>query len=85
MEWKELPIEIQNLILERQYEQVGIRNARIFKDNICAGAESDGFTWEHTIEGHDFWEDILDSYHGKVDGFYEKYPETSIQVNEYIF
>ena len=76
MEWRDLPKDIQNLMLERQFEQTGHKDPTVFEDDITMGTDDGGgFTWEHTIEGHQFWEDILDPYSGKIDGFYEKYPK----------
>ena len=69
--WDELPSDIQGKMLERQYEQIGIRNEEIFIKFIKAGSSSDGFNWKSSEEGHDFWEIILN--HGNIDHFYTKY------------
>ena len=71
--WNELPPEIQEKMLERQFEQTGKRDASVFCCETSAGAFQNGFTWDSTIEGDDFWDDII--LGGDFNIFYEKYPK----------
>ena len=65
--WKELPKEIQDKMLERQFKQKGVSDPRDFKLNIYGG-----FDWSDTPEGMDFWFRVL-----RVDlgHFYTLYPK----------
>lgn len=71
--WDELPLDIQNKMLERQYEQTGKRDEKIFIEHIKAGALSYGFTWDIAKEGHNFWANILT--HKDINHFYTIYPK----------
>jgi len=68
--WDDLPVEIQNRILECQEEQGHLKNPDVFKKEIGAGLTKKGFVWKHTVEGSDFWFDIL--HLGMFNVFYEK-------------
>ena len=66
---RELPIEIQEIVFQKQQEQGNEPNAELeleFCKKEC------NFNWDQTIEGYDFWEDINDGY---FDDFYKKYPK----------
>lgn len=76
MKWEDLPIEIQEKMLERQVEQGNPRDPEVFKDCISYGQSNKGFTWEATPEGHRFWEDIL--LRGDISTFYTKYPKSKL-------
>lgn len=73
MEWKELPKEIQEKMLYYQEKQIGKENESVFIAQLSAGKPEGGFTWEKTVEGHDFWKNIL--IHGNFKSFYEMYPK----------
>ena len=78
MTWKELPVEIQEKMLEEQVKQGNEGNENIFIYDLCSGKSSKGFTWGQTLEGDEFWKQIL--VKGKISIFYEKYPiKTLIQ------
>jgi len=71
VEFKDLPKEIQERMLDEQVRQGNPRNAKVFEEDIEAGVLRGGFTWEKSVEGLDFWlEIILD---GDFAAFYEKY------------
>ena len=72
IEWDDLPIRIQNRILECQEEQGNLRNPKFFRNDSKQG----GFIWMDTKEGHDFWSKILNG--GKFKEFYDLYPEKDI-------
>ena len=74
--WNDLPLEIQNRMLEHQEKQGYLKNPDVFKKETGAGLTKKGFVWGHTIEGHDFWFDIL--HHGKFNIFYKIYPKKDV-------
>jgi hypothetical protein len=75
IQFKDLPVEIQECMLDEQVRQGNPRNAKVFEEYTMAGIRGGGFSWSCTVEGYAFWEKII------VDGdfavFYEKYPKTS--------
>lgn len=70
------PPEVVELMLQRQFEQTGKRDISVFEANRQAGKSSNGFTWEDTIEGHHFWEDVIEDKN--FDVFFKKYPKQSL-------
>lgn len=72
-EIKDFPVEVVELMLQRQFEQTGKRNVSVFEENNKAGLNINGFTWTYTIEGHNFWNDVIDGK--KFDVFFKKYPK----------
>lgn len=80
--WNELPVEIQEKMLERQEEQTGKRDTSVFEKNIQAYDSIGGFTWNDTIEGVIFWGDVI--FCEKLDVFYGKYPKYPDLKNEII-
>ena len=69
------PREIVERMLEYQVEQDNQRNISVFERDKNADKRQGGFTWENTLEGHDFWDRIL--LYGKLDTFFNKYTKTS--------
>ena len=69
------PREIVERMLECQVEQGNPKDISVFEEDKYAGQSRKGFTWENTLEGHDFWARIL--IYGKLDAFFIKYPKTS--------
>lgn len=69
------PDEIINKILEKQVEQGNPKNINVFEDYVSSYKETKGFNWGETIEGHNFWEKIID---GDFNVFFEKYPKQKI-------
>jgi hypothetical protein len=68
------PKEIVQKMVERQVEQ---GNEPDIKKLLCDKRRG-GFNWRDTIEGHDFWRNIIKNYNFYV--FYEKYPKTETKV-----
>ena len=54
MEWKDLPKEIQNRMLDCQVEQGNPRDVSVFEKNVYSG-----FIWCCTKEGFEYWDKIL--------------------------
>jgi len=71
VKWQELPLEIQNKMLERQYDQNRIKDEKIFIASINSGTSSFGFNWANSPEGHKFWEQIIK--YGDIEHFYTIY------------
>ena|SRR5690554_4893683 len=74
IEFKDLPVEIQDRMLDEQENQGNKRDAEVFEEEIAAGADGGGFTWEKSVEGTDFWRRII--MYGNFAVFYEKYPKS---------
>lgn len=70
--FKELPVEIQELMLTRQVEQGNKRDESVFERYIRANKKEGGFNWVYTPENFDYWEKILDD--GDISHFYTMYP-----------
>jgi len=66
---KDLPIEIQEIVFQKQQGQGNEPNAEL---QLSLDKKECNFNWDQTIEGYDFWEDINDGY---FDDFYKKYPK----------
>ena len=73
--FKDLPIEIQQRMLDEQEKQGNPRNANVFERDITAVLSEGGFFWGGSMEGFDFWEEII--LKGNLAIFYEKYPKAS--------
>lgn len=69
----DFPPEIVELMLQRQFEQTGKRDVSLFEKNKTLGKGAGGFNWGDTIEGRDFWDDVIEDK--KFDVFYKKYPK----------
>ena len=69
--FKNFPKEITDLISERIKEQGGTGN---LDDMITPNADTSrgGFMWSHTIEGRNFWQDVI--IEKDFDLFFKKYP-----------
>lgn len=72
-EIKDFPIEVVQKMVERQYEQTGKCNVKIFQLYKRTDNVDGGFLWRNTIEGYEFWRTIID--HNNFDVFFEKYPK----------
>jgi hypothetical protein len=71
--WETLPIEIKVKMLEYQLEQTGNNDEVVFKNCIHNDESFGGFSWSKTIDGCDFWQDVL--YNSNFKLFFEKYPK----------
>jgi hypothetical protein len=69
----DFPPEIVEMMLQRQFEQVGKRDVSVFEGMRDCGKSDDGFTWDESPEGHYFWEMVISDK--KFDVFFEKYPK----------
>ena len=81
MTWDDLPIEIQNKMLEHQEKQGNLRNPDVFKKALPANKDDGGFDWPLTEMS---WYKIL--IRGEFDEFYKQYPkfDLSQKINEII-
>lgn len=75
---KNFPIEVVEKMLEKQYKQTGERNIILFQEYRCSDTQRGGFSWYDTIEGLDFWENVI--RYKKFDVFFERYPKLSKKV-----
>lgn len=66
--FKDLPIEIQQRMLDEQERQGYPRNAEEFEESVAGG-----FIWRESLEGSAFWKKIL--LKGDFTDFYAKYPK----------
>lgn len=74
--FKNLPVEIQERMLDEQARQGNPRNAEVFENNTIADARLGGFIWELSVDGYDFWDKIL--LDGNFADFYKKYPKRQL-------
>lgn len=55
----DIPKEIVQLMLKRQFEQTGKSDISVFQEDCSVGVEAGGFTWVRTEEGQDAWEAVM--------------------------
>ena len=74
------PIEIVEIMLERQYEQIHKVDIVAFQNDRTQSAmnEEGGFRWSGTIEGQEFWNNVIRQK--KFDIFFKHYPELAKNV-----
>ena len=58
---KVLDDETITKILHHQQKQSGIRDLTVFEKWPSAGASQRGFTWKYTLEGHRYWDNIMNT------------------------
>ena len=75
--YDKLPVEIQEKMLLEQEKQGNGRNPDIFRKNLHAGVSHKGFTWDKSVDGHDFWVSVLD---GNFDCFFKRYPKKDVKT-----
>lgn len=68
IQFKDLPVEIQQRMLDEQERQGYPRNAKEFEEGVTGG-----FIWRQSLEGYAFWEKII--MNGDFSDFYAKYPK----------
>ncbi|HHV42292.1 MAG TPA: hypothetical protein GXX72_05550 [Clostridiaceae bacterium] len=78
IEFKNLPVEIQERMLDEQVRQGNPRDAGVFEVNTTAGVSEGGFLWELSEERYDFWAEII--RRGNLSVFYEKYPKRPLKI-----
>lgn len=52
---KDIPREIVQLMVRRQFEQTGKCDISVFQEDCSVGVKSGGFAWHRTEEGRDAW------------------------------
>lgn len=72
------PIEVVEKMLEKQYKQVNKKDVSVFQKYKCSDIDYEGFRWQNTIEGYDFWNDVIRKE--KFNRFFERYPKLSKKV-----
>ena len=72
-EIKDFPIEVVQKMAERQYEQTGRHDIKVFQADRFANVRSGGFSWDKTIEGDLFWHNVIILRH--FNEFFKKYPK----------
>lgn len=66
------PIEVVQMMVERQYEQCSICNIEVFQRNVTASSIGNGFTWGRTREGQMFWDNVISNRN--FNEFFDMYP-----------
>ena len=74
IKFKDLPVEIQQRMLDEQVRQGNTRNEKVFVERLYAPKSQGGFAWAQSVEGTDFWTEIL--LKGNFAVFYKKYPKS---------
>jgi len=67
------PKKIVEKMLHYQVQQGNARDVTVFEEN--SKAKANGFDWERTPEGYDFWYDVIRNR--KFSLFFERYPKSS--------
>ena len=67
------PIEVVEKMLIEQYKQLGKTDIDVFQYDRTKSKDNGGFRWDSTIDGHDFWNDVIRGK--KFDLFFERYPK----------
>ncbi len=70
---KGFPLEVAEKMRERQKEQTGVSSIKKIQEEPCGRAMDGVFTWAKTIEGDEFWYDVI--VLKRFDLFFEKYPK----------
>lgn len=78
---KDFPIEVVEKMLQKQYKQINKKDISVFQEYKCSDKVHGGFCWGDTIEGHDFWREVIRME--KFHIFFDRYPKLS--KNVYIF
>ena len=73
IQFKDLPVEIQERMLDEQVRQGNPRNADVFERRTTAPGREGGFNWSKSVDGFDFWDRIIGI--GDFAVFYDKYPK----------
>lgn len=70
---KDFPIEVVEKMIEEQVKQGNCPNVEAFQHYANADVADDGFTWNNTEDGDDFWMEVIDD--GNFELFFKKYPK----------
>ena len=71
--FEKLPQEIQETMLERQVDAGNRRDPNIFIKHLSASTHSGGFNWCDSVEGEDFWMEVIDD--NDIEAYYYVYPK----------
>jgi NTP pyrophosphatase (non-canonical NTP hydrolase) len=84
LKWKDLPLEIQERMLEEQEAQGNKKGASAFMIDVTANIFEGGFDWDRSKESKDFWYEIL--HDNNIEHFYILYPkkESNTQVTDHL-
>lgn len=69
---KYFPKEIVLKMMEYQVEQGNVEDVSVFERDIKSGDEQGGFTWGHTLEGDQWWGEVI--VNKNFNKFFETYP-----------
>lgn len=72
---KGFPKEIVDKMLEYQVKQGNEKDVSVFENILDADRYFGGFTWRDTIEGSNWWSEVIDNKNFNM--FFNKYPKTS--------
>lgn len=72
---KELPLEVQAIVLQRQAEYGCTPSLK-----VSLSTKIGNFDWEKSIEGQSFWDGVN---RGHFTEFYKRYPKEPASINEY--
>lgn len=78
--YDELPVEIQKRMLLEQEKQGNERNPDVFRKNLHTSEWYNGFDWNKTEDGYDFWASILREK--DFDCFFLQYPKKEEELLE---
>ena len=57
--WEDFSVEIQEEFLKEQVRQGNPKDPMVFKINICADRDSEGFAWSTSPQGSDYWNNLV--------------------------
>lgn len=72
---KGFPKEVVKQMLKEQVAQGNKKDISVFEASKMVAKSSNGFTWDNTKDGHDFWREVIKQE--RFDVFFEKYPKKS--------
>ena len=82
-EIKDFPIEVVQKMVDYQVEQGNKADITVFQIRNYASISLGGFSWSNTVEGFNFWDDVINDK--EFDLFFNKYPKLELEgVNEQI-
>ena len=82
-EIKDFPIEVVQKMVDYQVEQGNKADITEFQIRNYSYISLGGFSWGNTVEGFDFWDDVINDKKFYV--FFKKYPKLELEgVNEHI-
>lgn len=71
----DFPIDVVEKMIERQVEQGEKADVKVFQHSRTANASGGGFSWKDSIEGWEFWAEVIMKQN--FDVFFAKYPMRS--------